>query len=52
MHVRLKQKWEGKRAMNADTSVLQFILPLVTASSAQPEPEAPPPIIRTSKLSV
>jgi len=26
--------------------------PLVTASSAQPDPDAPPPIIRTSKLSV
>jgi hypothetical protein len=52
MQARLKQKWEGNRGMNADTSVPQFTLPLVTASSAQPEPEAPPPIIRTSKLSV
>jgi hypothetical protein len=45
-------KRERERGMNADTCAIHFMLPLVTASSAQPDPEAPPPIIRTSKLSV
>jgi hypothetical protein len=52
MHARGEQRWEGKSGITEDTSALQFILPLVTASNAQPEPEAPPPIISTSKLSV
>ena len=42
----------GTNDTNEYYSHMQCIVPLVTASSAQPDPEAPPPIIRISKLSV
>jgi hypothetical protein len=47
-----KRNTENKRHRGISQSHAQCILPLVTASSAQPDPEAPPPTIRTSKLSV